>query len=197
MVQPSDGKTRGRHKMANNKLPEAKKADSLYFLYFWQGRAMYNIDDFDLKILTLLQANGRLTNQELSDLVGLSASQCSRRRIALEQAQLILGYHARLAPDAVGLEVMGLIEVRLINHTQECVDGFHQMLGEVDAIIDAYKTTGDADYMLKVAVADLHGLSALISEILARNKSVAHLKTSVVLNRLKENGLMAPATALP
>jgi len=179
---------------------------------------MYNIDDFDLKILTLLQANGRLTNQELSDLVGLSASQCSRRRIALEQAQLILGYHARLAPDAVGLEVMGLIEVRLINHTQECVDSFHQMLGEVDAIIDAYKTTGDADYMLKVAVADLHGLSdvvvgdynhffdsaamlhglsALISQILARNKSVAHLKTSVVLNRLKENGLMAPATVLP
>ncbi|GAB7198341.1 hypothetical protein OS11_46200 [Dickeya oryzae] len=131
---------------------------------------MYNIDDFDLKILTLLQANGRLTNQELSDLVGLSASQCSRRRIALEQAQLILGYHARLAPDAVGLEVMSLIEVRLINHTQECVESFHQMLGEVDAIIDAYKTTGDADYMLKVAVADLHGLSALISEILARNK---------------------------
>ena len=50
---------------------------------------MYNIDDYDLKILTLLQANGRLTNQELSDLIGLSASQCSRRRIALEQAQLI------------------------------------------------------------------------------------------------------------
>ena len=49
---------------------------------------MYNIDDYDLKILTLLQANGRLTNQELSELIGLSASQCSRRRIALEQAQL-------------------------------------------------------------------------------------------------------------
>ena len=62
---------------------------------------MYNIDDFDMKILTLLQANGRLTNQELSELVGLSASQCSRRRISLEQAQLIRGYHARLAPEAV------------------------------------------------------------------------------------------------
>lgn len=70
---------------------------------------MYNIDDYDLKILTLLQANGRLTNQELSELIGLSASQCSRRRIALEQAQLILGYHARLAPDAAGQEMLGLI----------------------------------------------------------------------------------------
>ncbi|MEI7236323.1 Lrp/AsnC family transcriptional regulator [Pectobacterium brasiliense] len=159
---------------------------------------MYHIDDFDLKILTLLQTNGRLTNQELSDLVGLSASQCSRRRIALEQAQLILGYHARLSPNAVGLECLGLIEVRLINHTSEYVERFHQMLGEVDAIIDAYKTTGDADYLLKVAVADLPGLSTLISRILSQNKSVSHLKTSVVLNRLKENGLMMPELpALP
>ncbi|KIS42805.1 Lrp/AsnC family transcriptional regulator [Kosakonia radicincitans] len=159
---------------------------------------MYHIDDFDLKILTLLQSNGRLTNQELSELIGLSASQCSRRRIALEQAQLILGYHARLAPDAAGQEMLGLIEVRLLNHTPECVASFHQMVSGVDAIIDAYKTTGDADYLLKVAVADLPGLNHLISGILAQNKSVAHLKTSVVLNRLKENGLLMPgSSALP
>lgn len=153
---------------------------------------MYQIDDYDLKMLTLLQTNGRLTNQELSELIGLSASQCSRRRIALEQAKQILGYHARLAPNAIGLECLGLIEVRLINHTPDYVERFHQMLGEVDAIIDAYKTTGDADYLLKVAVADLQGLSDLISRILSQNKSVSHLKTSVVLNRLKENGLMLP-----
>ncbi|MBG6248896.1 MULTISPECIES: Lrp/AsnC family transcriptional regulator [Symbiopectobacterium] len=153
---------------------------------------MYQIDDYDLKMLTLLQTNGRLTNQELSELIGLSASQCSRRRIALEQTGQILGYHARLAPNAIGLECLGLIEVRLINHTADYVERFHQMLGEVDAIIDAYKTTGDADYLLKVAVADLQGLSDLISRILSQNKSVSHLKTSVVLNRLKENGLMLP-----
>ncbi|WP_112197681.1 Lrp/AsnC family transcriptional regulator [Rahnella sp. NRRL B-41462] len=151
---------------------------------------MYSIDDYDLKILTLLQTNGRLTNQELSELVGLSASQCSRRRIGLEQAQLILGYHARLAPEALDLGMIGLIEVRLINHLHAQVDAFHSMLGEVDSIIDAYKTTGDADYLLKVAVKDLAGLSMLISQILSVHKSVAHVKTSVVLNRLKENGLL-------
>jgi DNA-binding Lrp family transcriptional regulator len=125
-----------------------KKAVSLVATFVPVLAHMYNIDDFDLKILTLLQANGRLTNQELSDLIGLSASQCSRRRIALEQAQLILGYHARLAPDAAGREMLGLIEVRLLNHTQEYVESFHQMLSEVDAILDAWKTTGDADYLL-------------------------------------------------
>ena len=151
---------------------------------------MTHVDDYDLKILTLLQANGRLTNQELSDLVGLSASQCSRRRINLEQANLILGYHARLSPDAIGLGMVGLIEVRLINHTAEYVESFHRMVEQEDAIVDAYKTTGDADYLLKVAVSDLPSLGALISQLVAVHQSVSHVKTSVVLGRLKENGLM-------
>lgn len=153
---------------------------------------MTQIDDFDLKILTLLEANGRLTNQELSELVGLSASQCSRRRIQLEQSGLILGYHAQLSPDAVGLSMIGLIEVRLINHTSEYVESFHRMVAEETGIVDAYKTTGDADYLLKVAVSDLAALSALISQLVAGHKSVSHVKTSVVLSRLKENGTMSP-----
>lgn len=153
---------------------------------------MTQIDDFDLKILTLLEANGRLTNQELSELVGLSASQCSRRRIQLEQSGLILGYHAQLSPDAVGLGMIGLIEVRLINHTTEYVESFHRMVAEETGIVDAYKTTGDADYLLKVAVSDLAALSALISQLVAGHQSVSHVKTSVVLSRLKEHGTMSP-----
>lgn len=156
---------------------------------------MAQLDDYDLKILTLLQTNGRLTNQELSDLVGLSASQCSRRRINLEQENLILGYHARVSPDAVGLGMIGLIEVRLINHTSDYVESFHRMVAEQSAIVDAYKTTGDADYLLKVAVNSLAELSALISELVAGHRSVSHVKTSVVLNRLKENGLTIAAPA--
>jgi DNA-binding Lrp family transcriptional regulator len=153
---------------------------------------MTQIDDYDFKILTLLESNGRLTNQELSDLVGLSASQCSRRRINLEQAGLILGYHARLSANAIGLGLIGLIEVRLINHTAEYVDSFTRMVAEETAIVDAWKTTGDADYLLKVAVADLPALSALISQLVAGHRSVSHVKTSVVLTRLKENGMMTP-----
>ncbi len=146
------------------------------------------IDDFDLKILTLLQGNGRLTNQELSDLIGLSASQCSRRRIGLEQAQLILGYHARLAPQAMNLEVVAMVEVKLISHRPEHSDGFQAFIGTESAIIDAYKTTGDADYNLKAAVADLASLNQLMGRISATN-CVSYLKTSVVLERLKENSI--------
>lgn len=151
---------------------------------------MTRLDNHDIQILTLLQGNGRLTNQELSDLVGLSASQCSRRRIQLEHAGHILGYYARLSPDALGPEVTGLIEVRLMNHSPECVDNFHRRVAQDGAIIDAFKTTGDADYLLKVTVADLNALSQLINQLVAGYQGVAHVKTSVVLDRIKEDGLM-------
>ncbi len=86
--------------------------------------------------------------------------------------------------------MVGLIEVRLKNHTPDYEESFHRMVEQEAAIVDAFKTTGDADYLLKVAVADLAALSALISQLVAGHQSVAHVKTSVVLNRLKENGLM-------
>ncbi|MDE1163858.1 MAG: Lrp/AsnC family transcriptional regulator, partial [Pseudomonas sp.] len=150
---------------------------------------MPEIDDFDLKILTLLQANGRLTNQELSDLVGLSASQCSRRRIALENAQLILGYHARLAPQAMNVEMVAMIEVRLVSHGVEHAERFQRIVVEESAIIDAYKTTGDADYTLKTAVADLASLNQLMGRLFASN-CIGHIKTAVVLERIKENSVL-------
>lgn len=147
------------------------------------------IDDFDQKILTLLQENGRLTNQELSELIGLSASQCSRRRIGLEQNQLILGYHARLAPQALSREVVAMIEVKLISHRPEHSQAFQAFVATESAVIDAYKTTGDADYNLKAAVADLATLNQLMGRISATN-CISYLKTSVVLERLKENQIV-------
>ncbi|RBW43926.1 Lrp/AsnC family transcriptional regulator [Psychromonas sp. B3M02] len=149
---------------------------------------MFNIDEYDVKILTLLQENGRLTNQELSDLVGLSPSQCSRRRISLEQQQLILGYHARLSPKALKQEMQAMVEVKLINHENENAQDFHQFVVNEPSIIDAYKTTGDADYSLKVVVSDLDSLNALLSRIF-QTKLISHIKTSIVLERIKESGI--------
>jgi DNA-binding Lrp family transcriptional regulator len=147
------------------------------------------IDEMDRKMLALLRQNGRLTNQELAELIGLSASQCSRRRIALEQAGLILGYHAQLSPEADGAPVMGVIEVRLLNHTTDAVDIFHDFVRQADSIRDVFKLTGDYDYLLKVAVLDLASLSRLIQALAGLRNCVSHLRTSVVLERLKESGV--------
>ncbi len=152
-----------------------------------------NLDDSDRKLLDLLRQNGRLTNQELADLIGLSASQCSRRRIALEQAGMILGYHAQLSPAADGTPVMGMIEVRLLSHAPEMVERFHAFIAQEPAIRDAFKLTGDYDYLLKVAAGDLAALSQLIQQLAGLRNCVGNLRTAVVLERLKEAGMNLPA----
>lgn len=149
---------------------------------------MASIDEFDVKILTLLHENGRLTNQELSDIVGLSPSQCSRRRISLEQQQFILGYHARIAPKALKQEIMAMVEVKLTSHEDENSSSFNAFITNEKTIIDAYKTTGDADYSLKMVVEDLPSLNDLISRLF-KTKLISHIKTSIVLDRIKENGI--------
>lgn len=148
---------------------------------------MANLDDHDKQILTLLKHNGRLTNQELSDLVGLSASQMSRRRIHLEQSKMIVGYAARISPNALNLEISSIMEVTLSEATPNAVAQFYERVKNTPAIIDMYKTTGNADFIIKVAVAQLSDLSEVISDLSA-HPTVGHMRTSVILERLKENG---------
>lgn len=149
----------------------------------------YQIDEYDIKMLTLLQENGRLTSQELSELVGLSPSQCSRRRIQLEQHQLILGYQARLSPQALKQEVVAMVEVKLLSHEEENAERLLDYIHTETAIFDAYKTTGDGDYSLRCVVSDLANLNDLINRIFS-TRTIAHIKTSVVLDRVKENGIV-------
>lgn len=146
-----------------------------------------HLDEYDNKILQLLQDNGRLTNQELSALVGLSPSQCSRRRINLENQKLILGYYARLSPSALKQNVVAMIEVKLLSHEADKTQSFLQFVSEEVAILDAFKTTGDADYLIKCVVSDLDTLNQLINRIFI-TQLIAHIKTSVVLERVKEHG---------
>lgn len=134
-----------------------------------------------------MQDNGRLTNQELSELVGLSASQCSRRRITLENNNLILGYHARLSPKALQQEVIAMIEVKLLNHEAEKTNNFLNFIDAEACIVEVFKTTGDADYLIKCLVADLNTLNDLINRIFT-TQLISHIKTSVVLERVKEYG---------
>ncbi|MFM2482510.1 Lrp/AsnC family transcriptional regulator [Celerinatantimonas sp. YJH-8] len=147
------------------------------------------IDDYDRQILSLLQNNGRLTNQELGKLIGLSTSQCSRRRIALEQQGYIEGYQARLAPKAQLLQIQGLVEITLNNHHIDIVTDFHHQVAKNPMILDAYKITGEYDYQLKIAAANLAQMNELINE-LSSYRGVSQIKTSVILENIKENRIV-------
>jgi DNA-binding Lrp family transcriptional regulator len=143
------------------------------------------VDAFDLKILAALQQDGRLTNQELAEVAGLSASQCSRRRSRLEQDNIIQGYHADLAADALGFNVIALVHITLATHSPNNAKRFRDLVRRVDDIQEAYALTGDADYLLKIALRDLKSLSDIVNNVLMPHESVAHVRSSIVLDCLK------------
>ena len=99
---------------------------------------MIPVDAFDLKILAALQGDGRLTNQQLADVAGLSASQCSRRRMRLEEEKVISGYHADLSAEALGFGVIAFIQVTLATHSPDNAMQFRTLVQRVDEIQEAY-----------------------------------------------------------
>lgn len=148
---------------------------------------MIPVDGFDLKILGALQGDGRLTNQELAEIAGLSASQCSRRRMRLEAEKIIAGYHAELSSEALGFSVIAFIQITLATHSPDNAKNFRALINRVDDIQEAYSLTGDADYVLKAVLRDLKSLSDIVNDVLMPHPSVAHVRSSIVLDRLKES----------
>ncbi|HEY8335634.1 MAG TPA: Lrp/AsnC family transcriptional regulator [Tardiphaga sp.] len=147
---------------------------------------MIPVDAFDLKILAALQDDGRLTNQQLADVAGLSASQCSRRRMRLEEAEMISGYHADLSSEALGFNVIAFIHITLATHSPDNAKKFRALVTRTDDIQEAYSLTGDADYLLKAVLRDLKSLSDIVNNVLMPHQSVAHVRSSIVLDRIKE-----------
>jgi len=154
--------------------------------YFSDFR-MISVDAPDLRILAALQDDGRLTNQQLADIVGLSASQCSRRRMRLEEDKVISGYRASLAGEALGFSLIAFIHITLATHSPDNAERFRALVNRVDDIQEAYALTGDADYLLKAVLRDLKSLSDIINNVLMPHQSVAHVRSSIVLERLKES----------
>jgi DNA-binding Lrp family transcriptional regulator len=147
---------------------------------------MILVDGFDLKILAALQDDGRLTNQQLADVAGLSASQCSRRRTRLEEEKVIAGYHADLASEALGFSLIAFIHITLATHSPDNAKHFRDLVLRRDEVQEAYSLTGDADYLLKVVLRDLKSLSDIVNNVLMPHQSIAHVRSSIVLDRLKE-----------
>jgi DNA-binding Lrp family transcriptional regulator len=144
------------------------------------------LDPFDLRILSALQADGRLGNQELADRVHLSASQCSRRRLRLERAGIVRGYRADLDPARLGLDVTVFTRVTLAAHSRDNARRFVELVQGLDCVLEAFSMTGDSDYLLKIIVPDLKALSDVVNGSLLPHESVASVRSSVVLDTLKD-----------
>lgn len=150
------------------------------------------LDRYDRQILEVLQVDGRISNQDLADRISLSPSSCLRRLRALEESGLITGYRALLDARRLGLSLMALIHISMDRHTPERFAHFESVVAESPEVLECLLITGqDADYQLKVVVADMDGYQELLLNRITRIPGVTGVHSSFVLRRVIDK------TALP
>ena len=150
------------------------------------------IDGFDRRILDVLQQEGRISNQDLAERIGLSPSPCLRRVRALEESGLIAGYRAILDAAQLGLSLLALIHISMDRHTPERFANFEQKVADLPEVLECLLITGqDADYQLKVVVRDMEAYQALLLNKITRIEGVSGVHSSFVMRRVVDK------TALP
>lgn len=150
-----------------------------------------NLDAIDLRILEQLQADASLSNVELAKRVHLSPSPCLARVRALENAGLIRQYVALLDAQQLGLHLNVFISISLKQQSRETLEAFEQRITQRDEVMECYLMTGDADYLLRVAVPDMPALERFILEQVAPIAEVEKIRSSFALKQVRYK------TALP
>ncbi len=148
-----------------------------------QGKTL---DRIDVKILQLLQANGRITNTELADKVGLSATPCSERVKTLERLGYIESYGAKLNPRLLQLELLVFVEINLIRTSPDVFEEFSQAIVSLPQVLECHLVSGNFDYLIKARVANMAAYRQLLGETLLTLPGVSGSRTYVVMEEVKE-----------
>jgi Lrp/AsnC family leucine-responsive transcriptional regulator len=158
-----------------------------------------HLDNYDKRILEVLQQEGRISNQELADRIGLSPSPCLRRVRALEEAGIIAGYRAVLDARRLGLNLIAFLSISMDRHTPERFENFDKIVAELPEVLECSLITGrDADYQLKVVVRDMDAYQDLLLNKLTRIEGVSGVHSSFVLRQVVERTILpVPTGRLP
>jgi DNA-binding Lrp family transcriptional regulator len=143
------------------------------------------MDAVDRKIIAELAADGRLSNVELADRVGLTPAPCLRRVKRLEEQGVIVGYVARLDPQATGHGFEVLLNVDLIRKDRETFEAFEEAVAAFDEVIEFRRMFGVPDYFLRVATADLAQYEAFISTKLGDVPGISRLDSHLTMKTIK------------
>lgn len=138
---------------------------------------MIDLDATDRNILNRLQGDGRMTNAELAERVNLSQSACLRRVARLQDDGAIAGYAMLLNQDAVGLRTNVFVEVSLTSQSTDTLEAFESAVQDVPAVMECYLMAGDADYLLRVVVADVQDYERIHKQYLSRLPNVARIRS--------------------
>ena len=139
------------------------------------------LDRIDRRILQCLQEDGRMTNVELARRAGITAPPCLRRVRALEEAGLIRGYHAALAPEALGFPVTVFAQVGLASQAESDLMAFEERVRSWPEVREAHMLAGETDFLLKIVATDWDSYQRFLSTKLTSAPNVAHVKSAMTL----------------
>ena len=145
----------------------------------------HKLDSIDMRILSELQDNGRITNVELSRRAKITAPPCLRRMRALEKSGYIKGYHADLDSKMLGFEVTGFVFVGLNSQADADLKKFEEQVRAWPTVRECYMLSGEVDFILKVVAKDLSSFQSFITHTLTAAKNVASVKSSLVIHPTK------------
>lgn len=146
------------------------------------------LDKIDIRILSTLQREGRITKVALADRVQLSPTPCWERLKRLEDAGLIVGYHAQLSLRGVAPVTTVFTQVTLERHRQEDFASFERAVMQIPEIVECWAVGGGIDYMLKVVTRDIESYQAIVADLLDRPIGIDQYFTYVVTNAVKRDG---------
>jgi DNA-binding Lrp family transcriptional regulator len=149
---------------------------------------METLDKYDIAILHQLQADGRLTNAELAQRVGLSAAPCWRRVRALEEEGFIVGYRAEINRRKIGLGVMAFVRLFAERNTANSIRELEQAIAALPQVVACHYISGDGSFELQVVEQDLDSFSRFAQERLITLPNVKDLRTSFSLGEVKASG---------
>lgn len=149
------------------------------------------LDRHDQRILTLLQQQGRITNNELAEQIGLSPAACWRRVKALEESGVIRRFAALVEPSLVGQPLAALVMVTLVRHHIDNTVEFENRILQYPEVLQCYATTGNADFVLRVVIEDMAAYDRFLNEKLFTLNGISQVSSNFVLRNIKEE------TAIP
>jgi Lrp/AsnC family leucine-responsive transcriptional regulator len=149
------------------------------------GMSTPDLDTTDRKLLTLLQADARMTVAELAEAVALSPSPCWRRIRALEATGLIAGYHARLDRKKLGYGVTGFVHLQMATHAAESIEAFERELATLPQVLSCHNLSGHYDYLLEVIEQDLDSFAHLVRVRIRGLPGVREISTAFSLKEVK------------
>lgn len=151
-----------------------------------QQQSIRTLDRLDRRILALLQQDGRMSMKDLAEQVGLSITPCIERVKRMERDGVIMGYYARVNPDALGAALLVFVEITLDHKSGNMFDQFRREVLRIPEVMECHLISGDFDYLIKARIREMSEYRKLLGDILLQLPGAVQSKSYVVMEEIKE-----------